>query len=87
MCLSYENGMLPGNLHYKNPNPNNESLKAGILKVRTTLQACPHSGSLSSNQTCAGRSFTSLERCFPEPLLQPHSWLLPAGCCTSLDSY
>ena len=34
VCLSYENGLLPGNLHYKEPNPNNESLKTGILKVR-----------------------------------------------------
>lgn len=33
VCLAYENGLLPGNLHYKEPNPNNESLKAGILKV------------------------------------------------------
>ena len=33
VCLSYENGLLPGNLHYNEPNPNNESLKAGILKV------------------------------------------------------
>ena len=34
MCLSYENGLIPGNLHYKEPNPQNESLKAGILQVR-----------------------------------------------------
>lgn len=34
VCLSYENGLIPGNLHYKEPNPNNESLKNGILKVR-----------------------------------------------------
>ena len=33
MCLSYENGRIPGNLHYKEPNPQNESLKAGILQV------------------------------------------------------
>ena len=36
MCLSYENGLIPGNLHYKEPNPQNESLKAGILQVRAT---------------------------------------------------
>jgi hypothetical protein len=35
VCLSYENGLIPGNLHYKEPNPNNESLKTGILKVST----------------------------------------------------
>ncbi|KAK9904717.1 hypothetical protein WJX75_001194 [Coccomyxa subellipsoidea] len=35
VCLSYENGLIPGNLHYKEPNPNNESLKTGILKVVT----------------------------------------------------
>jgi len=48
VCLSYENGLLPGNLHYKQPNPNNESLKTGILKVYSlsstspwyTLQSC-----------------------------------------------
>ncbi len=33
VCLSYENGLIPGNLHYKEPNPNNESLKNGVLKV------------------------------------------------------
>lgn len=33
VCLSYENGLIPGNLHYKEPNPNNDSLKNGILKV------------------------------------------------------
>ena len=41
VCLSYENGLLPGNLHYKEPNPNNESLKAGILKVRWTPASLP----------------------------------------------
>ncbi|CAL8464659.1 g4194 [Coccomyxa elongata] len=35
VCLSYENGLIPGNLHYKEPNPNNESLKNGVLKVVT----------------------------------------------------
>ena len=34
VCLAYEHGMLPGNLHFKEPNPNSESLQAGILKVR-----------------------------------------------------
>ena len=33
VCLAYEHGMLPGNLHFNEPNPNSESLKAGILKV------------------------------------------------------
>lgn len=41
VCLSYENGLLPGNLHYKDPNPNNESLKAGILKVCMLLISLP----------------------------------------------
>ena len=36
VCLAYENGVLPGNLHYKEPNPNNESLKTGIIKVPAT---------------------------------------------------
>jgi hypothetical protein len=34
VCLSFEHGMLPGNLHYSQPNPNSESLNAGILKAR-----------------------------------------------------
>ncbi len=38
VCLAYENGLLPGNLHYKEPNPNNKSLKAGILKVHPPAQ-------------------------------------------------
>lgn len=33
MLLAFENGMLPGNLHYKEPNPNSESLKNGTIKV------------------------------------------------------
>ena len=36
VCLAYEHGLLPGNLHFNEPNPNSASLKAGILKV----QAC-----------------------------------------------
>lgn len=38
MCLSYEHAMLPGNLHYTDPNPNCSSLNSGILKVR--FNAC-----------------------------------------------
>ena len=34
VCLAYEHGVLPANLHYTKPNPNNESLNAGVLKVR-----------------------------------------------------
>jgi len=41
VCLSYENGLLPGNLHYKQPNPNNESLKTGILKVYSLPSTSP----------------------------------------------
>lgn len=41
VCLSYENGLLPGNLHYKQPNPNNESLKTGILKVYSLSSTSP----------------------------------------------
>ena len=42
MCLSYEHGLIPGNLHYKEPNPQNESLKAGILQVRACASMCKH---------------------------------------------
>ena len=31
--------MLPGNLHFSEPNPNSESLKAGILKVWAPLNS------------------------------------------------
>ena len=48
VCLAYENGLLPGNLHYKEPNPNNKSLKAGILKVHPP-PACPDSTLLPFN--------------------------------------
>ena len=43
MCLSYETGLIPGNLHYKEPNPQNESLKAGILQVHApaSMMALP----------------------------------------------
>jgi len=34
VCLAYEHGSLPANLHYTEPNPNSESLKAGVLKAR-----------------------------------------------------
>ncbi len=33
VLLSFENGTIPANLHYKEPNPNSESLKNGTLKV------------------------------------------------------
>ena len=35
VCLAYEHGVLPANLHYTQPNPNSTSLNAGILKVLT----------------------------------------------------
>ena len=34
LCLSYEHGMLPGNLHYQEPNPSCASLHDGTLKVQ-----------------------------------------------------
>jgi len=40
VCLSFEHGMLPGNLHYSQPNPNSESLNAGILKARARPHGC-----------------------------------------------
>ena len=40
VCLAYEHGMLPGNLHFNEPNPNSESLKAGILKVGACSASC-----------------------------------------------
>ena len=59
VCLSYENGLLPGNLHYKEPNPNNESLKAGILKVCRTPASLPLNQFPWSDdclQTCSQRA-------------------------------
>ena len=34
VCMAYERGTIPGNLHFKEPNPNNSSLTSGVLKVR-----------------------------------------------------
>ena len=34
VCMAYERGTIPGNLHFKEPNPNNTSLTSGVLKVR-----------------------------------------------------
>ena len=36
VCLAYEHGVLPANLHFTQPNPNSASLNAGILKVLPT---------------------------------------------------
>ena len=36
--MSFEHGTLPGNLHFKEANPNNKSLKEGVIKV----SGCPH---------------------------------------------
>lgn len=33
--MSFENGVVPANLHYKEPNPNSEGLINGTLKVVT----------------------------------------------------
>lgn len=35
VCLSFENGLLPANLHYSEPNPKSEGLIDGTLKVVT----------------------------------------------------
>ena len=40
MCLSLEYGLLPGNLHYKNPNPTADGLRDGSLQVRAVLEGC-----------------------------------------------
>ncbi len=54
MCLSYENGLIPGNLHYKEPNPQNESLKAGILQVRACASmSLPPVVTLTHRSSCA----------------------------------
>ena len=33
VLMSFEHGTLPGNLHFKEANPNNKSLKEGVIKV------------------------------------------------------
>ena len=33
VCMAYERGTIPGNLHFNEPNPNNSSLTSGVLKV------------------------------------------------------
>jgi fatty acid synthase len=35
VLLAYENGVLPPNLHYREPNPNSEGLQKGALQVVT----------------------------------------------------
>ncbi|CAK0731645.1 hypothetical protein CVIRNUC_000023 [Coccomyxa viridis] len=35
VCMAYERGTIPGNLHFNEPNPNNTSLTSGVLKVVT----------------------------------------------------
>ena len=37
LCLAFEHGLIPANLHYNEPNPNNASLVGGILKVLPSL--------------------------------------------------
>ena len=34
VCLAFEQRTIPGNLHFKAPNPNNTSLTNGVLKAR-----------------------------------------------------
>jgi hypothetical protein len=34
VLLAYENGVIPANLHYHEPNPNCDSLKNGVVKVK-----------------------------------------------------
>ena len=33
VLLSFEHGLLPANLHFREPNPKSEGLKEGFLKV------------------------------------------------------
>ena len=37
LCLAYEHGLIPGNLHYTEPNPNCLSLKDGTFKVISSI--------------------------------------------------
>ena len=41
VCLAFEHGTLPGNLHYSAPNPNNASLVSGILQVSVSSHLNP----------------------------------------------
>ena len=61
VCLSYEHGLLPGNLHYKEPNPNNESLKAGIIKARA--QPCTASLALFLRRLIESSAGTGRSSC------------------------
>ncbi len=40
VCLAFEHGVLPANLHYAAPNPNSASLNAGVLKVPPGACCC-----------------------------------------------
>ena len=46
MLLAFEHGMLPANLHFNEPNPNNKSLQDGTLKVS------PHAAAVILQQRC-----------------------------------
>ena len=65
LLLSFEHGMLPGNLHFNKPNPRIQSLGDGSIKVG--LVHCP------LYVHCNGSSTWQV------PLWQKGS-LLPAGC-------
>ena len=43
MLLAYDHGMLPANLHFKEPNPNNKSLQDGTIKVSPVAAPVPFS--------------------------------------------
>ena len=51
LCLSFEHGLIPANLHYNEPNPNNKSLVEGILKVLPLLLSCNTLQSLAACDT------------------------------------
>ena len=35
VCLAYEHGIMPGNLHFKSPNQDSTGLREGTLEVGT----------------------------------------------------
>ncbi|KAK9916399.1 hypothetical protein WJX75_002178 [Coccomyxa subellipsoidea] len=71
VLMSFEHGTLPANLHFYEPNPNNKSLKEGVIKVVTETN--PWEGGIvaQSNFGFGGTNVHLLVQGGPKPSLPP----------------
>ncbi|EIE19942.1 hypothetical protein COCSUDRAFT_58179 [Coccomyxa subellipsoidea C-169] len=69
VLMSFEHGTLPANLHFNEPNPNNKSLKEGVIKVVT--ETTPWEGGIvaQSNFGFGGTNVHLLVQGGPKPSL------------------